>query len=407
MVLTYFNEVTGQFEEITAIKGDDGATYTPRVDENGVLSWTNDKNRKNPEPQSIRGPVGESGVYYGSTQPDDLNVKVWIKEDESSDPENPTQTLSFRIHDSSGNPTKRFQYAKTLTGVHVTNAEVCPDSTIKFFMSDGTTMTTQNSLKGQDGVSPILSVGKISVLEAGEEPFARISPDIESPGVFKLYIGIPAGAKGADGVSDGGVGLKPGGKAGDVVVKLSDADYDWGFKTLSDASGKRWSHVAQTIEKDDVNLVELNADADLASMDEIFVRLYINKATYRTDGQAQSVDPSEDNHHLYMVFTDGSISYGLSSLELADFHGFDKSQGGFVYFKRADSGDNYIAVSSLCSRGECFVLSKDGTGATKNNTAMGLVPMMSGLMTSTKVRFFKKKNDETIPAGSIFEVWWR
>ena len=59
----------------------DGATFFPSVDENGVISWTNDKGRSNPAPRSIRGPqglTGDSGVYIGTTEPTDPDVNVWI-----------------------------------------------------------------------------------------------------------------------------------------------------------------------------------------------------------------------------------------------------------------------------------------------------------------------------------------
>lgn len=59
----------------------DGATFYPDVDEDGIISWTNDKGRENPEPKNIRGPqglTGESGVYIGTEEPTDPDVRVWI-----------------------------------------------------------------------------------------------------------------------------------------------------------------------------------------------------------------------------------------------------------------------------------------------------------------------------------------
>lgn len=38
-----------------------GATYTPSVSSEGVISWTNDREKPNPEPVSIRGPQGPKG----------------------------------------------------------------------------------------------------------------------------------------------------------------------------------------------------------------------------------------------------------------------------------------------------------------------------------------------------------
>lgn len=39
----------------------DGTTFTPTVSEDGVLSWTNDGGKANPDPVNIKGPQGEKG----------------------------------------------------------------------------------------------------------------------------------------------------------------------------------------------------------------------------------------------------------------------------------------------------------------------------------------------------------
>lgn len=41
--------------------GEDGATFIPSVSEDGVISWTNDKGYKNPDPVNIKGPQGDKG----------------------------------------------------------------------------------------------------------------------------------------------------------------------------------------------------------------------------------------------------------------------------------------------------------------------------------------------------------
>lgn len=41
--------------------GENGATFTPSVDQDGNLSWTNDKNLENPKPVNIKGPQGPAG----------------------------------------------------------------------------------------------------------------------------------------------------------------------------------------------------------------------------------------------------------------------------------------------------------------------------------------------------------
>ena len=45
----------------TSFGSEPGATFTPHVDENGNLSWSNDQNLPNPEPVNITGPQGPKG----------------------------------------------------------------------------------------------------------------------------------------------------------------------------------------------------------------------------------------------------------------------------------------------------------------------------------------------------------
>ncbi len=47
---------------IPGADGEDGATFTPTVAEDGTLSWSNDKGLPNPTPVSIKGPQGEKGT---------------------------------------------------------------------------------------------------------------------------------------------------------------------------------------------------------------------------------------------------------------------------------------------------------------------------------------------------------
>lgn len=41
--------------------GENGATFTPSVSADGVISWSNDKGLTNPEPVNIKGPKGDDG----------------------------------------------------------------------------------------------------------------------------------------------------------------------------------------------------------------------------------------------------------------------------------------------------------------------------------------------------------
>lgn len=50
--------------------GEDGATFTPSVDANGNLSWTNNKGLSNPPTVNIKGPKGDSGEGGGGSGED-------------------------------------------------------------------------------------------------------------------------------------------------------------------------------------------------------------------------------------------------------------------------------------------------------------------------------------------------
>lgn len=44
--------------------GEDGATFIPSVSDDGVISWTNDKDLPNPEPVNIKGAPGAAGTSF-------------------------------------------------------------------------------------------------------------------------------------------------------------------------------------------------------------------------------------------------------------------------------------------------------------------------------------------------------
>lgn len=50
--------------DIGFVGGDDGATFTPSVNDDGDISWTNDKGLDNPPTRNIRGPYGKSAYQH-------------------------------------------------------------------------------------------------------------------------------------------------------------------------------------------------------------------------------------------------------------------------------------------------------------------------------------------------------
>ena len=59
----------------------DGGTFFPEVSEEGVISWTNNRDLDNPEPRDIKGPRGDTGdktVQVCVEEPTDPRINVWI-----------------------------------------------------------------------------------------------------------------------------------------------------------------------------------------------------------------------------------------------------------------------------------------------------------------------------------------
>lgn len=66
--------------------GNDGATYTPHVSSDGIISWTNDKGLPNPEPVNIKGLKGDKGDTGERGIPGETPVKgvdYWTDDDKA------------------------------------------------------------------------------------------------------------------------------------------------------------------------------------------------------------------------------------------------------------------------------------------------------------------------------------
>ena len=59
------------WQDITSGNTSSGATFIPSVSEEGVISWTNDKGLKNPEPRNIK---GQKGDPYKLTENDKTEI---------------------------------------------------------------------------------------------------------------------------------------------------------------------------------------------------------------------------------------------------------------------------------------------------------------------------------------------
>lgn len=63
-----YNGANGSGGSGTGSSGEDGATFTPIVDSDGNLSWSNNKGLANPDTVNIKGPKGDKG-YTGDVGP--------------------------------------------------------------------------------------------------------------------------------------------------------------------------------------------------------------------------------------------------------------------------------------------------------------------------------------------------
>lgn len=78
----------GRTNVSSVLKGADGATFTPEIDSEGNLIWSNDKNLDNPNPVNIKGPKGDPGP---SSIPDAEQIAMLIEAD-----------MLPAVHDASG-----------------------------------------------------------------------------------------------------------------------------------------------------------------------------------------------------------------------------------------------------------------------------------------------------------------
>lgn len=77
--------------------GEDGATFTPAIDSDGNLSWTNDKGLANPETVNIKGPKGDTGQNGAAGAKGDTgatpNITLNVTSDNQSS-DTPTATVT-------------------------------------------------------------------------------------------------------------------------------------------------------------------------------------------------------------------------------------------------------------------------------------------------------------------------
>ena len=82
------DNLVNAINQIYAYNAENGATFTPHLSADGILSWTNDKGLPNPEPIDLTGPQGEPGsrgngflVYPGNESEGEIPISEIISPD--------------------------------------------------------------------------------------------------------------------------------------------------------------------------------------------------------------------------------------------------------------------------------------------------------------------------------------
>ena len=155
--------------------GQNGATFTPSVSPEGVISWTNDKNLPNPEPVSIkgdkgdRGPQGEQGLQGAKGDKGEQGIQgVPGEKGEKGDPGEPGA--------------KGEQGEQGPAGPAGADGAVGPQG------PQGEPGTPGKD--GVDGKTPNIQIGTVETLPAGSEATASMGGTPENP---LLNLGIPQG----------------------------------------------------------------------------------------------------------------------------------------------------------------------------------------------------------------------
>lgn len=196
------------------VTGQPGGYYIPVISEDGMLTWTTSDsamggvdfkfNVVGPE-----GKQGDPGVYYGSEEPTDPNIMVWI--DEDGLPDSPTAGGS----------------GATFT------PSVSNDGVISWSNDAGLANPNPVNIKGpkgDDGITPQISIGTVETGAAGSNAQASITGNVDD---LKLNLTIPRGASSTGGSGTGTMVSINGVEAdedGAVELKLSnikpDVEYD-------------------------------------------------------------------------------------------------------------------------------------------------------------------------------------
>lgn len=155
-----------------------GATFTPSIDTEGNLSWTNDRGFENPPPVNIRGAAGVNGVVISNTEPGVGSV-LWFDTTNGID-----GSGVMRYKDADGNLTVMYpatlakKVSVTLTasgwseGVYIwSDADIkSADQIIELVPASTITADQLTVLQGANIVGTAQAAGSLTMTAYGEVP---------------------------------------------------------------------------------------------------------------------------------------------------------------------------------------------------------------------------------------------
>ena len=179
--------------------GENGATFTPSVSTEGVISWTNDKNLPNPDPVNIKGPQGQPGEDGA----DGAN---------GVDGQNGLNFLGYKgsVIYPSGAPTIGQEFELDLEDY--TRTPVVGDTHFIYL--------------SKSSKSYLATCQVTNVIDNVAEPHTEVS-------IVSLM--ETTGVDGANGAN--GQGVPTGGTIGQVLSKIGDGDYETAWKDLESSGG--------------------------------------------------------------------------------------------------------------------------------------------------------------------------